>query len=80
MIPSIRKKYNESFTQEKYQAFLQELNNVHPGAIEFRVAETPVFVPRDFKEKMLHACESIVDIIAAKNFKQLTEKSIPQNL
>lgn len=80
MIPSIRKKYNESFTQEKYQAFLQELNSVHPGTIEFRVAETPVFVPKDFKEKMLHACESIVDIIADKNFKQLTEKSIPQNL
>lgn len=80
MIPAIRKKYNESFTQQKYQAFLQELNNVHPGAIEFRVAETPIFIPRNFTEKILSACENIVDIIADEKFKKLTEKSIPKNL
>ena len=55
MVPSLRKKFNESFTQEKYQAFLDELNAAHPGAIEFRVAETAVFVPRDFTKKMLDA-------------------------
>lgn len=80
MIPSIRKKFNESFTEANYQAFLKELNAVHPGAIEFRVAETPVFIPREFTEKMLHTCDSIMDIIADKNFKPLTEKAIPANL
>ena len=73
MIPSIRKKYNADFTKEKYAAFLKELNSVHPGALEFRVAETPIFVPKDFTKKMLDACESIVDIIADKNFKELTK-------
>ena len=80
MIPSIRKKYNAAFTKEKYDAFLKELNAVHPGALEFRVAETPIFVPKDFTQKMMDACESIVDIIADKNFKQLTQKAIPKNL
>src|SRR5882724_5873152 len=80
MIPSIRKEYNSSFTKEKYEAFLKELNNVHPGTIEFRVAETPIFVPKDFTGKMLDACESIVDIIANKNFKALTKNAIPKNL
>ena len=45
MIPHLRKLFNESFTEEKYQSFLDDLNSKHPGAIEFRVAETPVFVP-----------------------------------
>ncbi|HYM92962.1 MAG TPA: hypothetical protein VET23_02410 [Chitinophagaceae bacterium] len=80
MIPSIRKVYNAAFTKEKYEAFLNALNSVHPGAIEFRVAETPVFVPKDFTKKMIGACESIVDIIADKNFKELTKKAIPENL
>ena len=61
MVPEFRQDFNKNFTKEKYEAFLDELNSVHPGAIEFRVAETPVFVPKDFTKKMLDACESIVD-------------------
>ena len=80
MIKPIRKAYNAAFTKEKYQAFLDDLHSVHPGAIEFRVAETPVFVPADFKEKIMDACESIVDIIVDPGFKQLTEKAIPSGL
>lgn len=80
MIPAIRQAFNQQFTEEKYQAFLQELQQAHPGAIEFRVAETPVFIPASFKAKILDACESIVDIIADPGFKQLTEPSIPAAL
>ncbi|HJV20720.1 MAG TPA: hypothetical protein VJ552_12630 [Sediminibacterium sp.] len=77
MIPYIRKRYNQAFTSEKYAAFLQELQSGHPGAIEFRVAETPVFVSKGFKEKILSACEAIVDVIAATGFKTLTDRAIP---
>lgn len=80
MIPAIRKAYNEAFTPAQYQAFLQELNGVHPGAIEFRVAETPLFVPKDFTQKILHACESIIDIIVDPNFKDLTKNAVRKDL
>src|SRR5688572_28007442 len=80
MIPAIRRAYNEAFTKEKYEAFLKDLNSAHPGAIEFRVAETPIFVPKDFKDKILSACESIVDIIADPKFKELTRNAIPKDL
>lgn len=79
MIPSIRKAFNNSFTQEKYNAYLKDLNSPHPGAIEFRVAETPVFVPRDFTKKMIDACESIVDFITEPRFKSLTNRAIAPN-
>ena len=77
MIPAIRNAFNESFTKEKYEAFLKDLDSKHPGAIEFRVAETPVFVDKGFSHKMLAACESIIDFITAPSFKALTERSIP---
>src|SRR5260221_5687853 len=80
MIPAIRKAYNDSFSKEKYEAFLKELNQAHPGEIEFRVAETPVFVPKDFTKKMLEACESIVDIIVDPKFKNFTKNAIPEEL
>lgn len=79
MIPSIRKAYNAAFTLEKYEAFLRDLHNAHPGQLDFRVAETPVFVSRDFTQKMISACESIVDIVTDPGFKKLTQKSIPSD-
>lgn len=80
MIPAIRKTYNETFTNEKYEAFLKELHSVYPGELDFRVAETPIFVPKDFTKKMLDACESIVDIIVDPNFKQVTRNAIPADV
>ncbi|HEX6845441.1 MAG TPA: hypothetical protein VF144_00620 [Chitinophagaceae bacterium] len=80
MVPSIRKEFNKNFTKEKYESFLKDLNSVHEGAIEFRVAETPVFVPKDFTQKLLDACEAIVDIIVDPKFKELTKNAIPKHL
>src|SRR4249920_2019262 len=77
MIPQLRKLFNESFTEKNYLSFLDDLGSKHQGAIEFRVAETPVFVPQDFKNKMISTCESILDIITAPGFKAASEKAIP---
>jgi hypothetical protein len=80
MEPAIRKHFNETFTKEKYEAFLKELHGIHPDAIEFRVAETAIFIPKDFTHKLLDACESIIDIIADPKFKELTKNAIPKGL
>ena len=80
MVPELRKEFNANFTIEKYEAFLEELHAVHPGAIEFRVSETVVFVPKYFTQKILDACESIVDIIVDPRFNDLTKNAIPKDL
>lgn len=77
MVPSIRNRFNASFTEKKYQEYLRELNAPHAGQLDFRVAETPVFCDRAFTAKMLSACESIVDVIVSQGFKQESEKAIP---
>ncbi len=79
MIKELRQQFNQNFTQEEYNEFLNDLNSKHPGDIVFRIAETPVFVPKDFTNKMLDACERIVDLITDDNFKSLTERSIPKH-
>ena len=78
MIPELRKQFNENFSPELYQQFLKDLDIKHPGAIEFRVAETPIFIPKEFTKKMIDACESIVDVIVDPGFKKLTERAIPK--
>lgn len=80
MVPAVRKQYNEHFTTEKYEAFLKELHSKHPGAIEFRVAETPVFIDRAFRNKILSACESIVDVITQPSFINSSTAAIPEEV
>jgi len=72
-----RQKYNAEFSEEKYQAFLEDLASTYNEKIDFRVAETPLFVSKQLKERLIEACEDIIKVIAADNFKELTDKAIP---
>ena len=80
MQPYLRRSFNDNFIPEKYHEYLQKIENLHPGSLEFRVAETPIFVPKDFTQKMLTACDDIIDVIVQPGFKSLTEKAIPEGL
>ena len=80
MQKELRHAFNNNFSEEKYALYIQELENLHPGTLEFRNAETPLFIPKDFTQKMLDACEDIIDIIVDPNFKARTEKAIPKDI
>lgn len=80
MQQELREAFNRQFTEEKYQAYLQQIEALHPGALDFRNAETPIYVPKDFTKKMLDACEEIIDVIVQPDFKTLTDRAIPKNL
>lgn len=77
MIQSARQRYNETFSPERYRAFLDQIESDLPGQLDFRVAETPVFVPKALTDKILQACDDIVSVITRDDFKELTEKAIP---
>ena len=76
MIPAQRQKFNQQFTEEKYLDFLTDLQEGYPE-IPFRVAETPIFIPKDLKDKLIAAGEEIIKLIRQPNFKELTKNSIP---
>ncbi len=80
MIKEMRQKFNANFTKEKYDAYMAKIEALHPGALDFRNAETPVFIPRDFTKKMLDACEDIIDVIVDPRFIALTERGSPANV
>ncbi|MGZ3923665.1 MAG: hypothetical protein ACXVBJ_07835 [Flavisolibacter sp.] len=80
MVPQLRNKYNEAFREKDYLAFIDDRANVYPGHLDFRIAETPVFVPKTFTEKMLSACEAIIDVITTPAYYQQSEKAIPSHL
>lgn len=78
MNPPIRKTYNANFTAEKYQNFLNGLNEDLKEPIAFRVAETPVFLTDDFRDRLISAGDDIIATILQPDFKELTERAIPE--
>lgn len=76
MISKIRTQYNQAFTQEKYQQFLDWIATQYDHRAPFPIAETPVFVPQQLKERLIQACEEITDVIVQPNFKELSESAV----
>lgn len=79
MVPALRDAYNAAFTKEKYQAFLDDLHSHFPGAIDFRVSETAEYIPKWFGDRIIDACERIIDIITDPGFKKMTSRAIPSS-
>jgi hypothetical protein len=80
MIPDIRARYNRTFKEETYQTFLQDLHHTFDHVPGFRIAETPVFIPRQLKDKIFEACHQITNAIVQPGFKHLTEQSLTDDL
>jgi hypothetical protein len=77
MEKNLRQAYNNAFSIEKYQALLTDIEQQYPNALDFRIAESPVFVPKSFKNLLVDACESIVDVLVQPDLKARTEAAIP---
>lgn len=80
MQQNLRQEFNAGFTEEKYAAYMQKFETLHPGTLDFRNAETPIFIPKDFTQKMLDSCEDIIDVIISPDFIARTERSIPKDI
>lgn len=80
MIPAIRAAFNAQFTAEKYQQYLSILNEPFKDSIPFRIAETPVFIDRNFKAQLLEAGEYICRFITDPSFFNKTTDAIPKEL
>ena len=60
MIPSLRKQFNRSFTPEKYQAFLRQIDEACGTHVQFRLSETPCFFPKELLDRMAIDGENLI--------------------
>lgn len=80
MIPAIRQRYNAAFTEARYAAFLKELNSSMYWPVDFRVAESPLFLDADTTTALVRAADDIVRQLATPEFRKHAKTSIPQGL
>jgi hypothetical protein len=73
-----REEYNKGFSAGGYEDFIKSVQTDFPGQLDFRIAETPVFVPVALKEMLIDASEQIIDTIATPEFKIQTARAVPE--
>lgn len=78
MVPSARAEFNANFTDEKYRTLLSNLQSGLLKPIEFRIAETPIFIGANFRDKLIEAGNDIIETILRPDFKKITENAIPE--
>ena len=76
MIAPIRQRFNAEFKQENYQALLNWVEQQFNYRPPFRIAETPVFIPKSLKHKLIQACEDITDVIVRPDFKERSQGAV----
>ncbi len=77
MIPDLRSRYNENFTNEGYQAMLAWLGGQYNHDPKFHVAETPVFFPKAFRERVFTACDDIIETVTSPDYASKAARAIP---
>jgi len=80
MIPELRKKYNEEFTEQAYNAFLHELNTKEKYPTDFRSCETPLFLSETLTRQLVFAANEIISFIFSNEYLEHSKKAIPKNL
>lgn len=78
MINTIRETFNQNFSETTYQNLLNEVENTYNHLPKFRISETPVFIPEKLKNRLIEACDELIDQISAPDFKEKTQKAVEQ--
>jgi hypothetical protein len=80
MLPLYRREFNQSqFTPARYAELIDRLFHATRTKIDFRVCETPVFVPRDLMEEMAAIGRELThQLVDSPEYMQASESAIPE--
>ena len=79
MNTNYRNQFNQSFSVEKYNAFIDDINSDFDYKVTFRIGETPFFISNELKKQLLEGCQQVIDFIQRDDFKSLTERALELN-
>ena len=79
MIPSLRQDFNSRFRPETYRLFLRNLDACVRSHVSFRVAETPIFLPKELLDKMASiGAELTYRLVDDQDYLAASSKAIPE--
>jgi hypothetical protein len=79
MNTNYRNQFNQAFSVEKYNAFIDDINSDFNYKVTFRIGETPFFITNELKAQLLEGCNQVIDFIKKEDFISLTNKALELN-
>jgi hypothetical protein len=80
MDPQLRSWFNADFSPDKYAALLRCVNEAVRWPADFRIAETPIFLTREFADEAVAAARAIEAQTRTPEFKRHSASAIPPGL
>jgi hypothetical protein len=77
MIPELRRQFNERYTPERYQRFLQMIDDGCGTHVKFRNCETPCFFPRKLMDRMEHDGRELIHQLMVPDYLKCSDLTIP---
>lgn len=77
MIPALREEFNRKFSQENYEKVRHQLETESGCTIEFRLAESPIFLSRAFAERAGKLAEAMLLAAVSPEMQRGAERAIP---
>jgi hypothetical protein len=77
MDPRFRVPFNQQITQERYGDYQRDLERRLDCKFEFRLAESPVFLPDDLKAKLVEAATAVVEQLSDPQRLERMKAAIP---
>ena len=77
MISSLRKQFNERFTPEQYRRLLKTMEERCGAPVQFRVAETPCFFPKELLDQMAKYGKELIQQLESPEYHEGSAATIP---
>ena len=78
MDKQFRERFNAQFTPALYESYKRQLAARLDTTFEFRLAETPVFLPEDFKRRAVESATAIVNQLSDPALVERMKSAIPE--
>ncbi len=78
MIPALRQHFNANFTPEKYQRLLKVMEERCGTPVQFRVCETPMFLPLPLLDQMCEYGKELIQQLNGIEYRKASAEAIPQ--
>jgi hypothetical protein len=79
LIPELRARFNREFSPEKYSRFLDLLHERCRMKVEFRIAETPIFVKKKLLEEMAASGVALAkELWSSPKYMEAARQAIPR--
>lgn len=78
MIPSLRQQFNENFSAEKYRAFVRRVDDACGTHVQFRISETPCFIPKPLIDRMAADGEALIrQLVDDPAYRTKSDEAVP---